>query len=132
VRHRYIGVTHLSDSAVQREAEAMIVDGLGAQLGVGLLPGGRLQVGGGAHVQVDARSENGGVLVEAHARQGALKGAQLKKVGQDILKFALFASNRGVGRSANDSRVRQQRGQGVHSRLGSPGSGGIATAPKVV
>jgi hypothetical protein len=95
VRRRFIGVTHLSDSAVQRDAEAMIVAELGAQFGISLLPGGRLQVGGGAHVQVDARSENNGVLVEAYARQGALKGAQLKKVGQDILKFALLRQTGG-------------------------------------
>jgi len=41
-------------------------------------------------VQVDARSEADDVLVEVCARQGSLKGAQLKKVGQDVLKFALL------------------------------------------
>jgi len=45
---------------------------------------------GGVWVEVDARSEDGTVFVEAYARQGNLKGAQLKKIGQDILKLALL------------------------------------------
>lgn len=83
-------MTHLSDSAVQREAEATIVERLGADLGLALIAGGRIPVGENAHVQVDARSEADDVLVEVYARQGSLKGAQLKKVGQDVLKFALL------------------------------------------
>lgn len=81
---------HLSDSAVQRAAEAVIVHRLAAELGVPLQSGGRVPVGGGAYVEVDARSDDGAVFVEAYARQGALKGAQLKKIGQDILKLALL------------------------------------------
>ena len=83
-------MNHLSDSVVQREAEAMIVERLGERLGLGLIAGGRIDVGGGAHVQVDARTEAGDVIVEAYARHGVLKGAQLKKVAQDVLKFALL------------------------------------------
>jgi hypothetical protein len=35
-------------------------------------------------VAVDARSPDNSVFVEAYARQSSLKGAQLKKIGQDI------------------------------------------------
>ncbi|MGH2777391.1 MAG: hypothetical protein ACRDJB_01955 [Actinomycetota bacterium] len=95
-RATFAGVTHLSDSAVQRAAEVKIVQQLATELGVALLPGGRIQIGGGgAYVQVDARSAHDDVIVEAYARQGALKGAQLKKVGQDILKFALLRRTAG-------------------------------------
>ncbi len=97
----FAGVTHLSDSAVQREAEAMIMRQLGTNLGVALLPDRRMHVGGGAFVQVDARPNEDKVIVEAYARQGALKGAQLKKVGQDILKFALLRRTAGCA----DSRM---------------------------
>lgn len=45
---------------------------------------------GGSFVQLDACSEDNGVLVEAYARQGRLKGAQIKKISQDILKLALL------------------------------------------
>ena len=83
-------MAHLSDSAAQRVAEAVIVERLGDLLDVKLTAGGRVSVGGGAYVEVDARSDESGVFVEAYARQGRLKGAQLKKVGQDILKLALL------------------------------------------
>lgn len=81
---------HLSDSAAQRDAEAVIIDRLSADLDVSLVAGGRVPVGNGAYVEVDARSPDNDVFVEAYARQGALKGAQTKKVGQDILKMALL------------------------------------------
>lgn len=42
------------------------------------------------HIELDAISFDGTVVVEAYARQGALKGAQLKKVAQDVLKLALL------------------------------------------
>jgi hypothetical protein len=44
-------------------------------------------------VEVDARCEDPPVFVEAYARQGRLKGAQLKKVAQDVLKLALLRRN---------------------------------------
>jgi hypothetical protein len=50
----------------------------------------RLSVGEGVGVEVDARCEDPPVFVEAYARQGRLKGAQLKKMAQDILKLALL------------------------------------------
>ena len=90
VEARYLRrVPHLSDSEVQRAAEAVIVERPASDLGV-QLSGGRVAVGSDAYVDVDARSPDGTDFVEAYARQGALKGAQLKKIGQDILKLALL------------------------------------------
>ena len=82
--------THQSDSAVQREAEIAIIDALAAKLGVVLVGGGTLSLSGGVRIQLDARSEDGKFAVEAYARQGRLKGGQLKKIAQDVLKLALL------------------------------------------
>ena len=81
---------HQSDSAVQREAETAIIDALAAKLGVALATGGTLSLDEGVRIHLDARSENGKVAVEAYARQGTLKGGQLKKIAQDVLKLALL------------------------------------------
>lgn len=82
---------HASDSTVQAEAEAVIIDAFAADQQVVLeRRPSRLPVGEGVWVEVDARSEDPPVFVEAYARQGRLKGAQLKKVAQDILKLALL------------------------------------------
>src|SRR5699024_7253971 len=45
---------------------------------------------GGGFVQLDAGSDDESILVEAYARQGKLKGAQIKKISQGILKLALL------------------------------------------
>ncbi len=82
--------THQSDSAVQRDAERAIIEALAAQLGVVLVGGGALSLSGGVRIQLDARSEDGKFAVEAYARQGTLKGGQLKKIAQDVLKLALL------------------------------------------
>lgn len=82
--------THQSDSAVQRDAERAIVDALAAELGVVLVPAGTLSLSGGVRIQLDARSEDGKFAIEAYARQGTLKGGQLKKIAQDVLKLALL------------------------------------------
>ena len=82
---------HLSDSAVQRNAEGAIVEALAAQLGFeGALKPKRVTVLGGSFVQLDACSDDESILVEAYARQGKLRGAQIKKISQDILKLALL------------------------------------------
>jgi hypothetical protein len=52
-------VAHPSDFAVQREAETMIVPRFGADLELAFVPGGRIQVGDGAYVQVDDQCEAG-------------------------------------------------------------------------
>ncbi|WP_353952524.1 hypothetical protein V6K52_03505 [Knoellia sp. S7-12] len=93
---------HLSDSAVQRNAESAIVEALAAQLGCkGELKPKRVSVLGGSYVQLDACSDDERILVEAYARQGKLKGAQIKKISQDILKLALLKRDPGL----SDSRA---------------------------
>lgn len=82
---------HLSDSSVQRQAEAAIIAAAADLLGLDLLASpGRITLAGDVWVEVDARAPDSSVFVEAYARQGPLKGAQLKKIGQDILKLALL------------------------------------------
>ncbi|KZO60537.1 hypothetical protein AB6N35_00420 [Dietzia cinnamea] len=83
---------HQSDSAVQRDAEIAIVDALATKLKVALVRGGSLTLSGGVRIHLDARSEDGKFAVEAYARQGRLKGGQLKKIAQDVLKLALLRS----------------------------------------
>lgn len=90
---------HASDSTQQRLAEVEIIRLLSVELGLVLGPGGRIPVAPGAHVAVDARSDDDSVLVEAYARQGALHGGQLKKIGQDILKFALLRQHEHLAES---------------------------------
>ena len=81
----------LGDSAVQRRAEADIIAALAAEEGLRFIEKpGRIALTGDVWVEVDARTEDGSVFVEAYARQGLLKGAQLKKIGQDVLKLALL------------------------------------------
>ena len=69
---------HHSDSRVQRDAEAVILQLAAHKLGVPEL------------LQVDGVSPDQTVYAEAYARQGALKGAQLKKISQDVLKLSLI------------------------------------------
>ena len=108
----------LSDSAVQRRAEADIIaasEGLNCRE----VPG-RITLTGDVCVEVDARTNDGSVFVEAYARQGSLKGAQLKKIGQDVLKLALvkreaeYANARAIiafaGDEARDSATPSEAG----------------------
>ncbi|SIM54915.1 hypothetical protein [Micromonospora cremea] len=81
---------HQSDSQTQRRAEEEIVAGLAASLGVVLTKPARIALSGGVFVEVDAATPDMGVVVEAYARQGRLKGAQPKKIAQDVLKLALL------------------------------------------
>ena len=92
---------HLSDSAVQQCAESAIVSALAEQLDVrGGLRSKRIATLGDTYVQLDACSNDDSILVEAYARQGKLKGAQIKKISQDILKLALLK---------RDARLRDSR-----------------------
>ena len=76
--------------------------------------GSRLR--GDVWVEVDARAQDSSVFVEAYARQGPLKGAQLKKIGQDILKLALlqrestFSGSRAIIAFASDEARDSVRG----------------------
>lgn len=91
---------HLSDSTVQQNAELAIINSLAEQLGMpGALYPKKLPAPGGAFVQLDACSDDNSVLVEAYARQGKLKGAQIKKISQDVLKLALLKRDSRLSRS---------------------------------
>ena len=71
---------------------------------------------GDVWVEVDARSPDSSVFVEAYARQGPLEGAQMKKIGQDILKLALlrreatFADTRAIIAFASNEARESVRG----------------------
>jgi hypothetical protein len=78
--------SHVSDSAIQREAEKVILERASHLLGVTLAPRS-LSLPGGARVDVDGASADLSVLLEVFARQGMLKGGQQKKVCQDALKL---------------------------------------------
>lgn len=76
----------VSDSEVQRKAEAVIRDRLAERLQVPLEPR-VIELAAGAPVHVDAVSSDGKVVAEIFARQGELKGGQQKKVAIDTLKL---------------------------------------------
>ena len=85
--HRaFTALEHVSDSAIQRRAEAVIRDRLADRLGVPLAAR-TIKLTAGEPVQVDAASPDGTVLAEIFARQGELKGGQQKKVAIDTLKL---------------------------------------------
>ncbi len=77
---------HLSDAAIQRSAEAVILAKVAEHFGVDLSPK-RLVFPSGAQVEIDGASSDDSILVEVFARQGALKGGQQRKVCQDALKL---------------------------------------------
>lgn len=87
--------TYLSSSRVQQDAESVILDAASELLGCGPLTPRRVTLSNGVHVEVDGVSADEGVFAEAYARQGALRGAQLKKIAQDILKLAMARRVRG-------------------------------------
>ncbi|MFF4880220.1 hypothetical protein [Micromonospora sp. NPDC000668] len=93
------GASHQSDSHTQRQAEEEILAGLAASLGVVLAKPERIALSGGVFVEVDAATSDMGVVVEAYARQGRLKGAQPKKIAQDVLKLALLKREPGWERT---------------------------------
>lgn len=79
---------HVSDSAVQRRAEEVILRQLSRDVGLSLSP--QPITLGTVKVHVDGVDADETLLAEVYARQGALKGAQLKKISQDVLKLALL------------------------------------------
>jgi hypothetical protein len=84
---------HPGDSAVQLAAEPLMIVAVAQAIGVPLEKK-RLPLARGAHCEVDGVSDNGNVLVEAFAHQGALRGAQLKKVSEDAFKLVTLAKDR--------------------------------------
>jgi len=83
-------------STEQQHAETVMRDTLAATLGVTLQPR-RIRLPSGAHVAVDAISDDPPVLAELWAHQGPPKGAQSKKVLADALKLHHLAGHLAVG-----------------------------------
>jgi hypothetical protein len=81
---------HPGDSTVQQSAECLMVESVAETIGVPLLKK-RLQLADGVQCEVDGVSADGNVLVEAFAHQGAMRGAQLKKVSEDAFKLVTLA-----------------------------------------
>jgi hypothetical protein len=78
-------------SREQRDAERVMLDLLGLQLGVTLEPT-RIVVADGTRVEVDGADAGRTVLVECWAHQGPPKVAQKHKVLADTLKLAWIAT----------------------------------------
>ncbi|MGI8794608.1 MAG: hypothetical protein ACR2H3_15780 [Acidimicrobiales bacterium] len=87
-----MGDLHRSSSIEQQDAEPLILAAASAQIGALLAPA-RVELRGGSRVEVDGTDDARTVFVEVYARQGALKGGQVKKVAQDILKLAILSRN---------------------------------------
>ncbi len=88
---------HPSSSAAQLKAEGVIVAAVADQLGLDLRCERlvtSIPISKNAHVEVDAATPDRSTVVEAYARQGKLRGAQLKKVAQDVLKLSLVKTER--------------------------------------
>ena len=95
---------HLSSSVIQTMAEKKIVAAVAAGRGIKLIcKPGKITLAGGVNIEVDAATADESVVVEAYARQGKLKGAQPKKIAQDILKLALL--KREAGRERTEAIV---------------------------
>jgi hypothetical protein len=86
-------MAHRSDSAAQREAEALIRDKVAVLVGKDLAPA-TVAFETGAPVQVDGVAADESVLVEVFARQGKLKPGQQKKVALDAFKLITLGRNR--------------------------------------
>lgn len=82
---------HVSDSSVQRGAEQRILELAGQVLGFDLKHrpwvDAKTALPGGARVDVDGYCPDPIVYAEVFARQGTLKGGQVHKVAQDVLKL---------------------------------------------
>ena len=86
---------HLSDSSEQQKAEAYMLKALERNLGLKFDPSASLSIDIG--VEPDAIDPHQKVVVEAYARVGPVKGAQLHKIKGDILKLALVDKKLGEG-----------------------------------
>lgn len=85
---------HPSDSADQKEAEALLLAGLSEALGVELSPQ-TLSMGESARVALDGCSEDRTVLAELYAHIGETRGAQRHKIAKDILKLVAVEAEQG-------------------------------------
>lgn len=77
---------HPGDSAEQRVAERVLIETLGAELGVVFVKS-RLRTADDATVELDGICEEPPILVEAWAHQGPPRPAQKYKVMTDTLKL---------------------------------------------
>ena len=85
--------SHKSDSTEQKTAESHLLRAIEEKLGLHFVVGETLGIG----VQPDGIDPKNKVVVEAYARIGELKGAQLNKVKADILKLAYIDKKLGSG-----------------------------------
>ena len=86
---------HKSDSSEQQTAEEYMLISLQEQIGAQFDSDATLPFSLG--VKPDAIDPVNKVVVEAYARIGAVKGAQLHKIKGDILKLALIEKKLGPG-----------------------------------
>ena len=86
---------HKSDSSEQQTAEEYMLMSLQEELGIKFDSEAVLPVDIG--VKLDAIDPISKVVVEAYARVGKVKGAQLNKIKGDILKLALIEKKLGSG-----------------------------------
>jgi hypothetical protein len=85
------GAVLAGDSAEQRGAERVMLDLLGAQLGLELNPAA-ITVPSGERVEVDGADDSRTVLAECWSHQGPPKSAQKHKVLADAFKLAWIAT----------------------------------------
>lgn len=85
-------VAHASDSAVQRAAEAVMMQILSEQLGVALAPA-TIRLNDATRVELDGADAERTVLVESWARLASPKPAHHKKVLTDALKLSWIAGH---------------------------------------
>jgi hypothetical protein len=85
--------SHKSNSTEQQFAECCMLRAIETKLGLRFVVGATLGIG----VQPDGIDPEKQVVVEAYARVGELKGAQLHKVKADILKLAYIEKRLGPG-----------------------------------
>jgi hypothetical protein len=99
------------------EGSREIIADLNRKLGIALSPRPhRIRLSTGAHVEIDAATDDEKIVAEAYARQGRLKGAQPKKIAQDILKLALL--KREVGREETRTIIALASGEARDSISG--------------
>lgn len=115
-------VAHLSDSAVQREAEKEILSSLSDRVGMPLTKR-RIDLPGGTWTEVDGASPDLSVLAEASARQGKMKGGQKRKVALDVLK--LITIRRHIPEARLVLRVLRLRRGGEPHRMGCGGGSDV-------
>jgi hypothetical protein len=77
----------VSNSSVQLEAEAAILQSAAALLKRPDLRNRRINLPGGSLVEIDGATDDMSVFVVVVARQGPLKGGQKRKVALDVLKL---------------------------------------------